>query len=66
MNISNAEFNDYLMQEKFRLFAPMIIDLFFLNAIELLFIGFVGEYAMSINTRVMNRLLVIEEERINF
>ena len=47
-------------------FAPMIIGLFFLNAIELLFIGFVGEYVMSINTRVMNRPLVIEEERINF
>lgn len=46
--------------------APMIIGLFFLNAIELLFIGFVGEYVMSINTRVMNRPLVIEEERLNF
>lgn len=45
---------------------PMMIGLFFLNAIELLFIGFVGEYVMSINTRVMNRPLVIEEERINF
>ena len=47
-------------------FAPMIIGLFFLNAIELLFIGFVGEYVMSVNTRVMNRPLVIEEERLNF
>lgn len=46
--------------------APLIIGLFFLNAMELLFIGFVGEYVMSINTRVMNRPLVIEEERINF
>ena len=46
--------------------APMLIGLFFLNAIELLFIGFVGEYVMSVNTRVMNRPLVIEEERINF
>ena len=45
---------------------PMMIGLFFLNAIELLFIGFVGEYVMSINTRVMNRPLVIEEERIIF
>lgn len=47
-------------------FAPMIIGLFLINAIELLFIGFVGEYVMSVNTRVMNRPLVIEEERINF
>lgn len=46
--------------------APLIIGLFFLNAVELLFIGFVGEYVMAVNTRVMNRPLVIEEERINF
>lgn len=46
--------------------APLIIGLFFFNAVELLFIGFVGEYVMSINTRVMNRPLVIEKERINF
>ena len=46
--------------------APLIIALFFFNAVELLFIGFVGEYVMSVNTRVMNRPLVIEEERINF
>ena len=44
----------------------MMLGLFILNAVELLFIGFVGEYVMSINTRVMNRPLVIEEERINF
>lgn len=46
--------------------APLLIAIFFFNAVELLFIGFVGEYVMSINTRVMNRPLVIEEERINF
>ncbi len=46
--------------------APMIVGLFFLHAIELIFIGFVGEYVMSVNTRVMNRPLVIEEERLNF
>ena len=45
---------------------PMMLGLFFINAVELLFIGFVGEYVMSINTRAMNRPLVIEEERINF
>ena len=28
--------------------------------------GFVGEYVMSVNTRVMNRPLVFKEERINF
>lgn len=46
--------------------APLIIGMFFFNAVQLLFIGYVGEYVMSINTRVMNRPLVIEEERINF
>ena len=46
--------------------APLHIAIFFFNAVELLFIGFVGEYVMGINTRVMNRPLVIEEERINF
>lgn len=45
---------------------PMMLGLFILNAVELLFIGFVGEYVMSVNTRVMDRPLVIEEERINF
>lgn len=46
--------------------APIIIGIFFLGAIQLFFIGFIGEYIMSINKRVMNRPLVIEEERINF
>lgn len=46
--------------------APMLVGLFFLHAMELLFIGFVGEYVMSINTRVMNRPLVIESERLNW
>jgi len=46
--------------------APLIISFFFFMGIQILFIGFVGEYVMSINTRVMNRPLVIEEERINF
>lgn len=46
--------------------APLVVGLFFLHAMELFFIGFVGEYVMSINTRIMNRPLVIEEERINF
>ena len=38
--------------------APVLIGMFFL--------GSVGEYVLSINQRVMNRPLVIEEERINF
>lgn len=46
--------------------APLLVGLFFLHAMELLFIGFVGEYVMAINTRVMNRPLVIEAERLNW
>ncbi|MDR2045973.1 MAG: glycosyltransferase family 2 protein [Rickettsiales bacterium] len=46
--------------------APLIIGMFFLGALQLFFIGLLGEYVMSINSRVMNRPLVIEEERINF
>lgn len=46
--------------------APMVIGVFFLGALQLFFIGFLGEYVLSINTRVLDRPLVIEEERLNF
>jgi len=46
--------------------APIVIGMFFLSAVEIFFIGFMGEYILSINERVMNRPLVVEEERINF
>lgn len=46
--------------------APVVIGMFFLGAIQLVFLGFIGEYILSINQRVMNRPLVIEEERVNF
>lgn len=46
--------------------APILIGVFFLGGIQLFFIGLLGEYIMSINTRVIDRPLVIEEERINF
>lgn len=45
---------------------PILLGMFFLGAIQLFFIGFIGEYILSINKRVMKRPLVIEEERINF
>ena len=47
-------------------YAPMMISVFFLGGLLLSFLGFLGEYVMAINTRVMNRPLVVEEERINF
>ena len=46
--------------------APILIGMFFLGSIQLFFIGFIGEYVLSINERVMNRPLVVEEERLNF
>ena len=46
--------------------ASIAIGLFFLGAVQLIFIGLIGEYILSLNQRVMNRPLVIEEERINF
>ncbi len=46
--------------------APLVIGVFFLGGLQLFFIGFLGEYIMSINQRIMNRPLVIEEERVNF
>lgn len=46
--------------------APLVIGMFLLGGIQLVFLGFIGEYVLTINQRVMNRPLVIEEERINF
>lgn len=46
--------------------APVLLAVLFLGSVQLLFIGFMGEYILSINKRVMKRPLVIEEERINF
>ena len=48
--------------------APLIIGVFFFGSIQLFFIGLIGEYIMAINNRLrlLNRPLVIEEERINF
>lgn len=46
--------------------APILIGVFVLGGIQLFFIGLVGEYILNINTRIMKRPLVIEEQRINF
>ncbi|SFO34428.1 Glycosyltransferase involved in cell wall bisynthesis [Pseudobutyrivibrio sp. JW11] len=46
--------------------APILIGMFFLGSLQLLFLGFMGEYILSMNQRIMNRPLVVEEERINF
>jgi len=46
--------------------APIVIGLFFFSAVQLFFIGVIGEYIGAIYTQVKNRPLVIEKERINF
>ena len=46
--------------------APLIIGLFFLGAVQITFIGILGEYISEILARLMNRPLVVEEERVNF
>lgn len=46
--------------------APILIGMFFLGAVQLVFLGIIGEYILSMNQRIMNRPLVVEEERINF
>lgn len=46
--------------------APLIIGIFLFSAVQLMFIGIIGEYVGSIHTQVLKRPLVIEQERINF
>ena len=46
--------------------APMLIGIYVIGSIQLFFIGLIGEYILNINTRVINRPLVVEEKRINF
>lgn len=45
--------------------APLVIGMFFFGAVQLFFIGIVGEYIGSIHTQVHRRPLVVEKERIN-
>jgi hypothetical protein len=46
--------------------APVLLSVLILGSLQLFFLGFLGEYVLSINKRVMKRPLVIEEERLNF
>lgn len=45
---------------------PIITSMAIFTGILLFFIGMVGEYVLQINTRVLKRPHVIEEERLNF
>jgi glycosyltransferase involved in cell wall biosynthesis len=46
--------------------APLVIGMFFIGAVQLIFIGLLGEYIGAIHTQVLRRPPVIEKERINF
>ena len=46
--------------------APLILALFFFSAVQLIFIGIIGEYVSAIYTQVRKRPLVVEKERVNF
>lgn len=46
--------------------APLVIGIFLIGSVQLFFIGFLGEYILNINTRVIHRPIVVEEKRINF
>lgn len=46
--------------------APLVVGLFFFSAVQMVFIGLIGEYLGAVWTQVKDRPLVIEEERINF
>ena len=45
--------------------AAIIVGIFFIGAVQLFFLGFLGEYILNINVRTMNHPIVLEEERIN-
>jgi len=46
--------------------APLMVGMFFFAAVQLIFIGIVGEYIGAIYTHVKNRPLAIIEEKLNF
>ena len=46
--------------------APIIIGMFFFSAVQLTFIGIIGEYIGLMHVRILKRPLVIERERVNF
>jgi glycosyltransferase involved in cell wall biosynthesis len=47
-------------------FSPILIGSFFFFSLQMVFLGLLGEYIVSIHHQVLKRPLVIEKERINF
>lgn len=46
--------------------APLIIGGAFLMGLQFIFLGVLGEYILVMHTRLLNRPIVVEKERINF
>ena len=46
--------------------ASTICIVCFVGGVQLTFLGFLGEYIMAMNARIMDRPLVVEEKRLNF
>lgn len=46
--------------------ATLVIGLFFFSAVQLMFIGIIGEYVGEILTRMNEKPMVVEKERLNF
>jgi glycosyltransferase involved in cell wall biosynthesis len=46
--------------------APLVVGMFFFFAVQLIFIGIIGEYVGAILTQVKNHPLAIEDEKLNF
>jgi len=56
-----------IMWDSFQIgIAPLLIGVFLLGGIQIFFVGFLGEYILAINQRIMHRPLVIVEEKLNF
>jgi len=45
---------------------PVLIGVFVLGSVQLFFVGLLGEYIVNINSKIMKRPLVVEEQRINY
>ena len=46
--------------------ARILVGVFFLGALQMCFLGMIGEYIVSILTHVRNLPHVVERERVNF
>ncbi len=46
--------------------APIVCGFFFFSAVQLVFLGVIGEYLGSIHERIFQKWIVVEQERVNF